>query len=65
MNFTYQSPGKSGIRTRENCRNRFVDPLRTAEKALIVTGTSSTRKSGLLDRTVEYLKSAGVRIRRL
>ena len=29
-------------------------------KALIVTGSSSTKKSGLLDRTVGYLKAAGV-----
>ena len=30
------------------------------KKALIVTGTSSTKKSGLLDRTVDSLKAAGV-----
>ncbi|WP_235699826.1 iron-containing alcohol dehydrogenase [Clostridium hydrogenum] len=29
-------------------------------KALIVTGRSSTKKTGLLDRTVSYLKTAGV-----
>ncbi len=30
------------------------------KKALIVTGTGSTKKSGLLDRAVEYLKESGV-----
>ena len=30
------------------------------KKALIVTGANSTKKSGLLDRTIEYLKRSGV-----
>lgn len=30
------------------------------KKALIVTGTGSTKKSGLLDRTIDYLKKSGV-----
>lgn len=33
---------------------------RYGKKALIVTGKSSTKKSGLLDRVIGYLKSAGV-----
>lgn len=30
------------------------------KKALIVTGASSTKKSGLLDKTIDYLKKSGV-----
>lgn len=33
-----------------------------SKKAIVVTGTGSTKRSGLLDRTVHYLKVAGVEV---
>lgn len=60
MNFTYHLPvnlifGRGTI-------NRIGEiTAQYGKKALIVTGTGSTKKSGLLDKTVSLLEAAGVK----
>jgi alcohol dehydrogenase class IV len=59
MNFNYNLPvnlvfGRGRVKEVGEIASKY------GKKALIVTGHSSTKKSGLLDRTIEYLKNANI-----
>lgn len=59
MNFNYNLPVNL-VFGRGRVKEVGQIALRYGNKALIVTGRNSTKKSGLLDRTIEYLKESNV-----
>lgn len=59
MNFNYHLPINL-VFGRGRAKEVGTIAAAYGKKALIVTGTHSTRKSGLLDRTIAYLKEAGM-----
>ena len=59
MEFSYYLPVNLIFgRGRDSRSRRHYSHVR--RKALVVTGRSSTKKSGLLERVIHYLKKAGV-----
>ena len=59
MNFNYYLPVNL-LFGRGRVKELGAETVKWGKKALIVTGTSSTKRSGLLDRAIDYLTAAGV-----